>query len=57
MFLFITLVITLLILLVFIAVIAGTAGAAGILIFGDVIVCAVFMILLIKKLFFRKHKN
>lgn len=46
-----------LIILVVIAVLGiGVLGSAGIVIFGDVIVCAVFIVLIIKWLIDRKKK-
>lgn len=45
-------------LVVFTVAIVGTIGAAGIVVFGDVIVCIVFIVLLLKWIFKRKkNKN
>ena len=50
------LVLTLAILAILTVVVVSTIGAAGIVIFGDVIVCGVFIVLLIKWLIKRKKK-
>ena len=54
MILFTILLITLIVLGVFAVVAAGTVGAATLLVFGDVIVCVLIVIGLIKLLFGKK---
>jgi len=54
MILFIILTLTLLFLLAFTVIALSFGGAVFIIIFGDVIVCAVLIIWLIKKIFFNK---
>lgn len=56
MFLFTVLLITLLILIAVVAVITGIVGAGALIIFGDVIICIILILWLMKKLFFRKRK-
>lgn len=51
MFLFLILATIVLILITFIVLAVGTVGAAGVIIFGDVIVCIVLIIWLIVKIF------
>ena len=50
------LILTLIILTVLAVLLISTVGAAGIVIFGDVIVCAVFIVLLIKWIIKRKRR-
>jgi len=50
MILFTILVLILVLLLVFIAIMASALGASIIIVFGDVIVCAILIIWIIKKL-------
>lgn len=57
MFLFTVLVITLFILIAVVATITGVVGAGAIIIFGDVIVCGILIVWLIKKLFFKRRKK
>lgn len=57
MFLFTVLVITLFILIAVVATITGVVGAGAIVIFGDVIVCGILIVWLIKKLFFKRRKK
>lgn len=56
MVLFVTLLLTLLILAVIVVTVVATAGAGFIVIFGDVIVCIVFIVLIMKYLIKRKRK-
>lgn len=51
------LLITLILLTVLTVCVVGTIGAAGIVIFGDVIVCGVFIVLLIKWLAKRRKSK
>ena len=51
---FIILAITLIALAIFTVVTVGTVGAAGIIVFGDVIVCIVLIVWIIKRLINRK---
>ena len=51
---FIILAITLIALAIFTVVTVGTVGAAGIIVFGDVIVCIVLIVWIIKHLVNRK---
>lgn len=51
---FIILAITLIALAIFTVVTVGTVGAAGIIVFGDVIVCIVLIVWIIKRLVNRK---
>lgn len=54
MILFTILLITLIILTVLTVLVTSVLGATGIVLFGDVIVCAIFIIWLMKKLLKRK---
>ena len=54
MILFMILLLILLILTVLVVAVVGTVGAAGIVLFGDVIVCIFIIVFLMKKLFFKK---
>lgn len=56
MVLFTILLLTLALLMVFTVAIVSAVGAAGIVVFGDVIVCIVFLVLLIKFLA-KRRKN
>jgi hypothetical protein len=56
MFLFTVLVITLIILIAVIAAVTGVIGAGAIILFGDVIICGILIVWLIKKLFFKRRK-
>ena len=51
------LVLTLLLLGIIVVATVSAIGAAGIILFGDVIVCAVFIVLLIKFLIKRKNRK
>ena len=51
---FIILAITLIALAIFTVVTVGTVGAAGIIVFGDVIICIVLIVWIIKRLVNRK---
>lgn len=51
---FIILAITLIALAIFTVVTVGTVGAAGIIVFGDVIVCIILIVWIIKRLINRK---
>lgn len=56
MILFMILLLILLMLLIFMALILSTIGAAGVIIFGDVIVC-IFIIVWILKIIYKKKKQ
>ena len=56
MILFTILALILVILLVVTVVATSIAGAGAIIVFGDVIVCIIFIVWLIRKLFFKKEK-
>lgn len=56
MILFAILLLILLILAVVMVVTVSAVGATGIVIFGDVIVCAVFIVLILKAIISRKRK-
>ena len=57
MILFAILCVILIILIVAIIIGVGTIGSAAILLFGDVIVCIVFIVLIMKWLIERKNKD
>ena len=57
MILFMILALIVLILTVLVVAVTSTVGAAGIVVFGDVIVCISLVLMLIKLLFFRKSKK
>lgn len=57
MILFTILMIIIVLLTALVVAVVSTVGAAGIVVFGDVIVCIFLLGLLIKILFFRKSKN
>ena len=57
MILFTTLTLILLILIVFTVITVSAVGAVGIILFGDVIVCAVLIAFVIKKLVDRKRRE
>ncbi len=56
MILFMILLLLLLMLLIFMAFVLSTIGAAGVIIFGDVIVC-VFIIVWILKIIYKKRRQ
>ena len=56
MILIISLLLMLLLLTIFTVCTIGVVGAVGVVIFGDVIVCAIFIVLLIRYLI-KKEKN
>lgn len=56
MILFTILLLTLAFLTVFIVLTASAIGTISIIIFGDVIVCIVFMVLIIKHILFRRRR-
>jgi hypothetical protein len=57
MVLFMILLMILLTILTVVVVGIGAIGAAGIIVFGDLIVCIVLMVLLMKAIFFRKKSS
>lgn len=56
MILFTILLLTLVVLTIITVVATSIVGAGAIVIFGDVIICALLLVWLIKRLFFKKRK-
>lgn len=57
MILFTIIMLILLILILFLVAVVSVFGAGAIIIFGDVIVCAILLIWLMKAIFFRHKKS